>query len=107
MLICSLFPRWHGMGLIITRYILCPRCHGMSLIITCCDAFCVLEGIVGVWSVQVQMHFVFSLALERLVQYELRYIMGSCWHGRVSSTQVEIHFVCPRAWDGFGEYMQR
>jgi hypothetical protein len=35
-----------------------------GLVNTCCDAFCVLEG------------------LERLVQYELRYIMGSRWHGR-------------------------
>ena len=83
-------PRWHG--LVITSwdtfcvlagmgwvcqhkliYILCHRWHGRGLVNACWDAICDLTSMV--WSTQVEIHFLYSLALEGFGQQNFRYIV--------------------------------
>ena len=58
---------------------------GLVLDDTICDAFCVLDGMGGVWSTHVEMHF--------CPQRELRYILCPRRDMRVWSTHVEMHFI--------------
>jgi hypothetical protein len=54
-------------------------------------------------STQVEIYFVPSLAWERQVQYELRYILGSRWHGRdLLNTRCDEFLVCA----GMGGFRQ-
>ena len=41
---------------------MCPRFYERVLVIPCCGMFCVLAGKRGVWSTQVEIHLVSSLA---------------------------------------------
>ena len=95
----------------------------MGLIIACWDAFCFLAGMGCVWSTQVDMHFVCSLACDGFGQHMLSCILSSRWHGRgfvntcwdtfcvlagigwVWSTYVGMHFVSSLSWEGFGQHM--
>ena len=96
-------PRWHGMGYSqhMKRSIFCPRWHGR------------------LWSTQVEILFVSTLAFEGFVQHMLRWILCPRWHlgvfvntrwdafcahvsiGGVCSTHVEIQFLSSLAYEGF------
>ena len=69
------------------RCSLCHRRHVRDLVNTSCDLFCVLAS------------------SEGDCQQKLRYILSSCWHERVWSTQVEMHFVS--FWQGMGLVKRR
>ena len=73
--------------------------HGMCLVNTSGDTYCVLTGIGGVWSTQVEVHFVSSLAFKTFCV--LAGIVGVC------STHVELHFVSLLAWEVFGQHKSR
>jgi hypothetical protein len=63
-------PRWHEMDLVITRWdSLCLRWQGRGLVNTWWDAICVVTGAGGIWSTQVEMHFVSSMAWEGFGQH--------------------------------------
>ena len=87
------------------RYILCPHWHWMRLVNTRWDKFCVLADMGGVWSTEIEMHFIFSLACDRLGD--------TCWDAYhvfagmkyVLTTQVEVHFLFSLAWDDLGQQM--
>jgi hypothetical protein len=63
-------------------YFVCPCWHVRALVNTYFFTFCILPGIGWILSTHVEKYFVPSLTWERLVQYELRYILGSRWLGR-------------------------
>ena len=92
-----------------------------ALFNTCSDAFCVF---IGIWSTQVDIHFMSPLALEWFCQPMLKCIFRARWHGKVWSTHAVFHFysslsseglgntqcvifVSSLAWDGFGKHMLR
>ena len=81
---------WDVLGQHKLRCILCPRCLRMDLGNTSWDAFCVLAGMDWFWSIQFEVHLMFSRC------------KGGVW-----STQVEIHFMSSLAWEGFGEHVLR
>ena len=51
-----------GFGQKMLRYILCPRRYIIGLVYTCEVAFCVVAGMVRVWSSHVEIHFLSSMA---------------------------------------------
>ena len=51
------------------RYILCPFSHEIGLVKRSWDIFWFLDGIEGVWSTNVEMHFVSWLARELYSQH--------------------------------------
>ena len=101
---------WNG------RYILCHHWHMRGLVNTYRDAFWVLAG---VWSTQVHIHFMRSLAWDVFDQHELRCILCASWLGMdlfntswdtfwvlagmglVCPTHVAIDFLSVLAWDCF------
>ena len=109
---------WAGFGQHTLRCILYPRWHGMGLVNECWDTFYVLDGMGRVWSTNVEIHFLSSLALlgfgqhnfrynlsflawEEFVQHKFRYIYGPRFKGGVWSKEVEVHFVNMLALEGF------
>ena len=91
---------WEGICPHMLRYILFRRWHGRVLFYSCWNAFfvlavnrgvlfktcwdiiCVLAGMGGVWSTQIEIHFVSSLTCGGFGQHMFRYIMFPYWHGR-------------------------
>ena len=87
------------------RYILCPCCHGRDLVKSSWDIFWVPAGMLCVWSAQVKIHIVSSMAWEGFGQHMLKCIcllvgLGGFGHLMLKcilcpmfwSTCVEIHF---------------
>jgi hypothetical protein len=62
---------------------------------------------IGVFSRQVEIHFVSSLTWEGLGQHELSWTFNPCWHGSVWSTYLEIHIVTLSVFEVFGQHMYR
>jgi len=127
---------WEGFRQHELKYIFCPLWHGKCLVNTCRDTICVLFVMGGVFSTQVEIHFMSSRIWDRLSHHNLRYISCPCWHEsslvntfrdtfrflagmggdafcvvacmeRVWSTHVEIHFVSLLARKGFCQHTSR
>ena len=64
------------------KFILCPRYFGMGFVNTNWDTFCVLPGIVWVWSTLVEMHFVCSMAKDGFILQRSKQIFCPRWHER-------------------------
>jgi hypothetical protein len=86
---------WEGFGQYMLTCIFCLRWHGMGLIKACKDAYSVLAGMGGVWSTQVELHFVSSLAWDE--SFFVLADMKGIW-----LTHVEINTVSSLAWEVFG-----
>jgi hypothetical protein len=89
------------------------------------DTCCVLGGMGSVWSTQVDMHYLFSLALEGYVQHMFGCIFCLLWHGKclvntnwdkyfvlagsewVWSTHFEINSISSWPCEEFGQHMLR
>ena len=99
---------WEEFGQHMYRYTLCTHWHGWCLVNTSRVAFCVLAGMGGAWSTQVEIHFVSSLEWDRFGQHKLRYIFGVlAGIGEILSTHVEMKFLCSLTCDGFGQHKLR
>ena len=84
-----------------------------------------LAGMGWVWSTQVDMHFLCSMAWVGFSEHKLICILCASWDGmdlvntyrdafrvlavmgRVCSTLIDMHIVCSLAWDGFGQQILR
>ena len=141
---------WAGLGQHMSWYILFPCSHGVGLVNKSWNIFCVLaemffffkkcweagmwlvclahvvyfpDGMRCVWSTQVEIHFVSSLAWEGFGQM-LRFILRPCWHrkfgqhmlrfilchrrlGIIWTTLVEMYFETSIARKGIGQEMLR
>ena len=105
---------------------------GMEWLCSCWDSFCVIVGIWGVCSTNVEMHFGSSLAcsgtfrtslntFEQLGQHDLICILSPRWYERglvktcdtfcvivyIQTTHVEMQFLSSLIRDGFGKHMLR
>ena len=97
---------WYGFCQQKLRCIWCPRWHAMYFVDPCWETFWVLAGTGRVFSTHDELHFVPSLAWERLGQHKFRYnLRPRCMIGDWS-THVELHLVS-LAWDGFCQHMLR
>ena len=133
---------WDGFGHMFWS-VLCSRMHGVRLFNSSWGTFCViaamrgvffntcwvafsdLAGLGGVWSTQVEMHFVSVLAWDGFGQHQLSYILFPHWHGIglvntswdpfcvlvgmgvVWSKHVDMHFLSSLAWEESGQHKAR
>ena len=88
-------------------YNLRPCSRGRGLVNICYVTFSVISGMGWIWSTNVEMHSVSSLAWDRFSQHRLRYIFCHCWHDTFWSTNVQMHFVPSVAWVGFRQHILR
>ena len=73
-------------------YILCPLWHWRGLVIeiqfvsssvyTSGNTFCVIAGVIVVWSSCVEIHFLSSMAFKGFVQHMLKHILCPHWEWR-------------------------
>ena len=77
-----ILSQWEGFSEQKLRSILCPSWNGTGVLNTVRDTFCVLAFMGGFWSIQVEIHFVSSLARNGFGQHKLRHILCSHWYGR-------------------------
>ena len=75
---------------------MCPRWHRMGLVNASWYKFCLVAVMRGVWSTQVEMHFMSSLKWD--VHVEMHLVASLAWYGFLS-TQVETHFVSSLSFD--------
>jgi hypothetical protein len=87
-LVCSLF--YEGFGQNMLRNILCPRLHGMRLVNTSWYTFCDLFVMGRVWSTQVQINFLFSLAWNGFWSTQVEGFGETCLMFFVSSLAREV-----------------
>ena len=82
---------WEGFNIQKLIYILCPRWYGMGSVNMSWDAFYIFDGMGRIWPTNVEIHLVYSLALQGFGQHNYWYNLCLLWHG--SSTQVQIHLL--------------
>ena len=115
-----------GYGQHIFRSILCCRWHGLDLDETSWEVFWVLDGMGGVWSTHVEMHFFLhtsldtfyiNVAYEGFGQHMFRCIWFIPWHrmGFINTSwdticvlwSTKFRYILCLAWNGFIQHRLR